>query len=194
MKSIREFNRELFLIEERFFEFDKTKNTVRFYLEYERPSEIFENNARTMTPMITGDFLEAISGAFSLIPNKYKVDIDVAFDDLEGWSEAELSDICRKNLCLRAKVYHRRAQSHNRLAAYMCLTGMVFIVLSVMLGRIWDDSSFLNGFVTYVLDIIATVPFWCAMEIYFIDNKENRIQAINLMRRYGGISCHRKAR
>ena len=78
-------------------------------------------------------------------------------------------------------------------ALYLCLTGVVCILLSIWVNNIWKDESTLRDIVVYVLDIAATVPFWAAMEIYFIDNKERRRRLLDLKKRFAGIEFHSKA-
>jgi len=86
-----------------------------------------------------------------------------------------MEDICRKNILLETKTRNRIAHDHNRLALNLCLTGVIFILLSIWINSIWKEESILRDIVAYVLDIAATVPFWAAIEIYFIDNSERWI-------------------
>ena len=86
-----------------------------------------------------------------------------------------MEDICRKNILLETKTRNRIAYDHNRLALNLCLTCVIFILLSIWINSIWKEESILRDIVAYVLDIAATVPFWAAIEIYFIDNSERWI-------------------
>ena len=180
-------------IEDDFFELDHEQKTAIIRMEYERPGDIIEPSAATKTPRLTSDFIESVIGIFDYLPLKYKLQIQVAFDDMEGYNEEQMEDICQKNLVLETKTRYRDARSHNRLALYLCLTGVVCILLSIWVNNIWKDESTLRDIVVYVLDIAATVPFWAAMEIYFIDNKERRRRLLDLKKRFAGIEFHSKA-
>jgi len=70
----------------------------------------------------------------------------------------------------------------------------MFIVLSVWINRIWESESFAEEIVVYMLDIIATVPFWGAMEIYIIDNRERRRKIFNIRRRFHSIEFSQKGK
>ena len=180
-------------IEDEFFELDHEQNTAIIRMEYEKPSDIIESSTVTKTPRLSGDFVESLIGIFDYLPLKYKLHIQVAFDDMEEYSEEQMEELCQKNLLLETKTRNREARDHNRLALYLCLAGIACILLSIWVNNIWTEESTLREIVVYVLDIAATVPFWAAMEIYFIDNKERRRRLLNLKKRFAGIEFHGKA-
>ena len=190
---MEELGKKYLNIEDDFFELDHEQKTAIIRMEYERPGDIIEPSTATKTPRLTSDFIESVIGIFDYLPLKYKLQIQVAFDDMEGYNEEQMEDICQKNLVLETKTRYREARSHNRLALYLCLTGVVCILLSIWVNNIWKDESTLRDIVVYVLDIAATVPFWAAMEIYFIDNKERRRRLLALKKRFAGIEFHSKA-
>lgn len=192
MGAMREIIRKLETIEEDFFEIDKTTNTAVVRFEYETPEDVFDPTINSKTPVMSSDFLESSKRAIMQVPDKYKIRIDVAFDDLEGWSEDDLADISRKNLLFLLKSSYNASRSSNRLAISLALTGLIFIILSILLGQVWSDGSFFHSMVLYMLDIVATVPFWGAMDICFIENREKRRTVINMARRYDSIVFHQK--
>lgn len=116
--------------------------------------------------MINDDFISEFYNALDYIPQKFKIDVEVTFDDLDGWAEENLKKIIEKNMLLRAKVHRENYISRNKLAGSLCVCGIVFILLSIMISRVWADDSFWKDFALYILDIIATVPFWGAMEFF----------------------------
>jgi hypothetical protein len=179
-------------IEEEFFELDSEQNTALVRMEYEKPSDIIETSAATKTPRMSTGFLEEVIDKFDYLPMKYKLHFRVAFDDMDGYSEEQMKDICNKNLLLETKTRNRIARGHNRLALYLCLIGIVCILLSIWVNNIWTEENTLREIVVYVLDIAATVPFWAAMEIYFIDNSERRRKLVNLRKRFDGIEFRQK--
>ena len=78
-------------IEDEFFELDHEQNTAIIRMEYEKPSDIIESSTVTKTPRLSGDFVESLIGIFDYLPLKYKLHIQVAFDDmhLDGGKHAE---------------------------------------------------------------------------------------------------------
>ena len=192
MKKITDAFRRMKSIEEDFYEIDREGKTAVFRMEYERVSDIIDPNIRTAIPTVTDDFSDAFLGAFAMIPDQYGVRYDIAFGDMEGWTGEALSEVCLKNILLRTKAFHQNTKEHNRLACGMCVTGIAFIILLIMIGRIWSGEGFLREFVLFALDIVATVPFWCAMEICFIDNKENRKRILNMTKRFTSLTVRPK--
>ena len=192
MSIMKDCKKELDSIQEKFFEIDKENKTVLFRLEFERPGELFVENLRAKIPVMTEEFLETIIEHITLVPDKYKCNIDVTFDDFEGWSETELIDICKQNLLLFLKRGNQKEKENNRLAISMAVTGIVFIIISIMVNRMWADDSFLFEIVAFILDIVATVPFWGAMDIYFIENKERRKKIVDVTKRFESITFHQK--
>ena len=179
-------------IENEFFELDPVQNTALIRMEYKKPGDIIEADAVTKTPRMTIDFIEDLIDKVDYLPPKYKMHLIVTFEDMEGYSEEQLEDICSKNLLLETKARNRNAKVHNRLALYLCATGLMFILLAIWIGNIWKEESMLRNIVAYILDIAATVPFWAAMEIYFIDNSERRRKLINLKKRFERIEFRHK--
>ena len=74
----------------------------------------------------------------------------------------------------------------------LCGIGLAFILLSIYIGSVWTEESVAKDIVVYILDIIATVPFWGAMEICIIDNRERRRKLSNIRRRFNTIEFRRK--
>ena len=72
------------------------------------------------------------------------------------------------------------------------MMGLGCILLGAWIGSIWKEESMLRNIVAYILDIVATVPFWAAMEIYFIDNSERRRKLRNLRKRFNRIEFRHK--
>ena len=189
---MKQWKKNFLNIEEVFFKLDHEQKTALIQMEYEKPGDIIESSAVTKTPRMTSDFLEDLINKFDYVPIKYKVHLLITFENMEGYSEAQMVDICSKNILLETKARYRIASDHNRLALYLCATGLVCILLATWIGNVWKEESRLRDIVSYILDIVATVPFWAAMEIYFIDNAERRRKLLNLSKRFKKIEFRRK--
>ena len=189
---MKQWKKNFLNIEEVFFKLDHEQKTALIQMEYEKPGDIIESSAVTKTPRMSSDFLEDLINKFDYVPIKYKVHLLITFENMEGYSEAQMVDICSKNILLETKARYRIASDHNRLALYLCATGLVCILLATWIGNVWKEESRLRDIVSYILDIVATVPFWAAMEIYFIDNAERRRKLLNLSKRFKKIEFRRK--
>lgn len=174
-------------IEHEFYEMDPETRTALVRLEYGKPSDILDPVPARKTPRMTAEFIEGIIGRFDDLPLRYKLRFLVTFEDMEGYTEEQLSDILSKNLLLETKNRNRAAFAHNRLALYLCLAGLSFILLVTWIESVWTEESALRNIVSYILDIAATVPFWGAMEICFIDNSERRRRLMNIRKRFSEI-------
>ncbi len=62
-------------------------------LEYDKVSDILDKNAKTKTPLLSDDFIDWTKTAMEYTPDKHRIDVDVSFKDLEGYSGEELKDI-----------------------------------------------------------------------------------------------------
>lgn len=184
---MKQYYKKYLNIEEEFFELDPEQSTALVRMKYEKPGDIIEHGIVTKVPRLTADFLEDLIGSFDHLPRRYKMRFLITLQDMEGYSEEQMADICNDNLMLETKTRNRIARNHNRLALYLCVTGLICILLAAWIGNIWKEESMLRNIVAYILDIVATVPFWAAMEIYFIDNSERRRTLINLSKRIDGI-------
>ena len=67
-------------IEEEFFTLDKENNIANISLEFNNPSEIFDLNYVTKTPILNDELTEWIYSIFELVPNRYKINLNICFD------------------------------------------------------------------------------------------------------------------
>lgn len=179
--------KELWGLEKEFYEVDDQKMIAYVKLHFAKPSDIFEYAAITKIPLVTDDFMEWLLGSFSYVPDKYKVDISAYFDDFEGYSEEELHHILKKNTEHVAKVQFRESRMFNYLALSLCGVGFVFVGISLLVAYLWKEGGNIRDIVAFLLDILATVPFWAAADIFFVENGAVRKKTRNLMRRFHGF-------
>ena len=161
-------------IEKQFFYFDEEKKVVCLSRAFEAPEEILDLNAHTKTPVMRQDFVEWLTGLFDYVPKKYKLDIEITLRDLGGFSEQELTDICRKNMILERKIQTRKANKQNILAFFLCTTGLSLVLLYIWLESVWISDGAINAVIMFILEILATVPFWGAIDIFLVGNGEQR--------------------
>ncbi len=188
MRRVNEFKN----IEEEFFDLDENEKIASIELSYESPEDIFNQNVMTKTPVMNDDFIDLASKVFEIVPDKYKLDIRVMFDDLGDYNVKELKDICRKNIILEGKREYGSARSQNLLALSLCAVGFFFIIISALLDRVWLQEGLMRKIVAFLLETAATVPFWSAADIYFVENKERRRKNLNFIRRCDSITFYQK--
>ena len=179
-------------IEGEFFELDEEAHLAHVCLQYESPRDIIDGSIVTATPRFSRDFLDRIIDVFDMIPDAYKLDIKVCFDDLDGYSEEELSTINQKNIFLEMRILSENVRRRNRLILSLCALGAFFVFLAFLANACWKTDSPLRDIVLFVLDIASTVPFWGAADIYLVAGKEKRRQVSNLLHRFHSMSFHQK--
>ena len=188
--DLKEKGKKLLSIHEDFFRLDKEAKLARIDLAFDSSSDIFTPAVQSEIPILSEDFITWLFSAFDYLPDKYRLDITVFFNDMEGFSEESLKEIFRKNIMLALRIHAQKAHRQNRLALTLCVTGLVFILASVLLGQLWTEESTVHDIVLSVLDIVATVPFWGAMEIYLVEGSERRKITENITKRFRSISFH----
>ena len=190
--NLKNTGKALMSIHDDFFRLDKEKKLARIDLDFHAPSEIFSSTVQAGTPMMSEEFLTWLFNTFDFIPDRYKLDISVYFSDLEGYSEERLEEIFRKNILLSLRILGQKARRRNRLVLILCMTGLVFILLTAWLNRLWTNEGTVKDIAFFILDIVATVPFWGAMDIYLVEGSERRRTVANIRKRFNSISFHRK--
>ena len=178
-------------IEREFLDLDPDNKIAHIRMVFEKPGDIFYENAAAKIPIIDESFYEGIFQSFDLAPKHYKIDLEVLFSDLEEYDEAELEQIFRKNVKLASVVKLRERKDQNRLALMLCGIGLVFILISIGLEQVPFANETLKSILAYILDIMATVPFWGAMEIYLISNNEQRRFVAEKLLQFHQISFHK---
>ena len=175
-------------LEKEFFDLDDENKIVHLQRNFERPSEIFDLNAFTKTPVMNHEFIEWLTSLFDYVPKKYKLDITVYFDDLEEFNENELGEICRQNILLEMKIQNRKAVRQNKLALGLCGIGILMILIYFSLDFMWGSEGAVKTIIMFVLEILATVPFWGAADIFFVGNGEQRETVRGFKKRFHTIT------
>ena len=111
-KNLKDFEE----IERSFFDIDEEKGQARIYLHFDRPSDMFDANCLSKTPITSDDFDKWLQTAFEIIPKKYQIALDISFDESEGYTPEALEDIFRKNLLLSAKSLSQSIRARDRIA------------------------------------------------------------------------------
>lgn len=174
-------------IEEDFFDIDKEAKIAHVKLNFEKPSDIFDVNYISKLPVLSDDFLEWIGSSFQLIPLKYKIDLTVEFNDLEGWNEEQLSDIFKKNIMFEHRTLKSREKRKNIVAYGLIGIGAILFVAMILINRLWQTDNLLKDVFFYISDIATTVAFWEAMYILLVERGESGFRRKSLAYRFNTI-------
>ena len=184
--------KEILNIRNDFFDLDEEKKIVRITLGYRHPDEIMDENVLTRIPLTNEDFNQRLLASFDYVPRLCRLDLILLFDSLGGHTPEELDSLIRKNILLQARINDQKEKQHSRLGWLLCGTSLLLILLMTFLNARWQGEGTFREIVFYLLDIMATVPFWGAMEIFVIERKERRSAVSNLLRRFHSISIREK--
>ena len=179
--------KEIANIEKSFFDVDDEAKVARITLEFERAEDIFDENYISKTPVLSDDFIDWIGSVFTLVSDKYKIDLTVNFKDMGGYTEDNLSDIFRKNIELELKSRFKENRKRNRVAYGLIFVGVMFFFAMMLINRLWDTESVWKEIFVYISDIATTVTFWEAMTILVVEQKEKRAYIKNLRSRFSSI-------
>ena len=179
-------------IENDFFELDHENKKAHMKLSFSKPSDIFDVNSITKLPVLSDDFNDWIKSSFEYAPRKYKIDLDIGFDDMEGYEEEQLKEIFHKNMLLEGKKNLKQTALKNKIALGLVITGLISLIAMILLLSLWKDGDVAKEIVSYVFDIATTVTFWEAMTILIVENKEKRDLTKNFIRKYDSITFHKK--
>ena len=179
--------KEIANIEKSFFDVDDEAKVARITLEFEHAEDIFDENYISKTPVLSDDFIDWIGSVFTLVSDKYKIDLTVNFKDMGGYTEDNLSDIFRKNIELELKSRFKENRKRNRVAYGLIFVGVMFFFAMMLINRLWDTESVWKEIFVYISDIATTVTFWEAMTILVVEQKEKRAYIKNLRSRFSSI-------
>lgn len=175
-------------IEEEFFTLDKENNIANISLEFNNPSEIFDLNYVTKTPILNDELTEWIYSIFELVPNRYKINLNICFDSLEGYKEEELLDIFEKNILLEYKKLINSQHRQRRIALSFLGSGILVLIITLLLTFLWEDGGVLKEVIAYILDVIVYVVMWEAVTILVVDSGERNFKIKNAIKRFNKIT------
>ncbi len=177
-------------IESEFYDLDAVNKKAKVCLHYDRVEDIIDANAVTKIPVMTSAFEQTLSTAFDSIPKGYKLDLDVAFDDMDGYTSEELDNIFNKNLFRLAKTRFHRRRFRNRIAVGLIILGFVFFVAMMLVKQLWTGNDLWHNVFFYMFDIATTVLFWEAAGILLVEGQESRMRSGRFLGRFADIHFH----
>lgn len=179
-------------IEKEFFECDDEKKIITMKLHFDSPKSIISENALTKIPMLTDDFIDWIKSSLEYAPKKYKIDLDVTFDEMDGYNEEQLKEIFLKNIILEGKKKVRNISVKNKIALGLLVSGLALLVIMILINTFWNTESVGKQICSYIFDILTTVLLWEALAIFIVENIEDVDTYKNLIMKYASISFKQK--
>ena len=147
---------------------------------------------RSKIPILSDDFVEWVTSSFEYTPSKYKIDLDISFNDMEGYDEEQLKEIFFKNMMLEARKTLNQTNVKNKIAVGLIISGLISLISMILLLSLWNNGGVLKEIVSYIFDVATTVTFWEAMTILIVENREKRNLTKNLAKKYDSIRFHKK--
>ena len=181
-----------FEVEREFFDIDDESKRTNFNLEFSSPEDIFDPNLKSGVPALSDDFVEWLKEALEYSPKKYKIDLNVTFDDLGEYTEEELKFIFQKNMMLEYKKMKRNEFSKNRLAYSLIGVGIVLLISTFTILSMWKNIGLIYEIFSYILDIATTVVFWEALTILLVEGRERKFYLKQIITRFDKVVFKKK--
>lgn len=181
-----------FEVEREFFDIDDENKRTNFNLEFSSPEDIFDPNLKSGVLALSDDFVEWLKEALEYSPKKYKIDLNVTFDDLGEYTEEELKIIFQKNMMLEYKKMKRNEFSKNRLAYSLIGVGIVLLISTFTILSMWKNIGLIYEIFSYILDIATTVVFWEALTILLVEGRERKFYLKQIITRFDKVVFKKK--
>ena len=181
-----------FEVEREFFDIDDESKRTNFNLEFSSPEDIFDPNLKSGVPALSDDFVEWLKEALEYSTKKYKIDLNVTFDDLGEYTEEELKFIFQKNMILEYKKMKRNEFSKNRLAYSLIGVGIVLLISTFTILSMWKNIGLIYEIFSYILDIATTVVFWEALTILLVEGRERKFYLKQIITRFDKVVFKKK--
>ncbi len=174
-------------IESEFFDIDHERKIGYIKLKFGKPSDLMDVNCISKLPVFSDEFTSWLTSSMKFIPRKYKLDIDLEFEDMEGYTSERLDEIFHKNVVLAFKNSRKDSKFRNHIAVALIIAGLVFLVGMLVGQQFWIGEGFWRKGFFYLLDIATTVIFWEAATILLVESQERRLRYRNYLMRFGRI-------
>ena len=172
---------------EKYHEVDYENRTIDLELQYEKISDILENDISTKKyPKFKREVLERASEVIDTFPIDFKVNLKLKIDDLEGYKIDEVMDSFKDSLEMFHYATYKEKNKKWILAAIFTIVSVFLLFFKIFAGK--NNMISEDGVVYEVLDIIAWVFLWEAVTVIFLSPGELREISMKLSRRLVSIS------
>lgn len=175
---------------ERYYPIDKEHHLVSVRYHYETAEELMEAPAAEgfQAPLKT-DLFDALQETIAKFPVPYRFHIELAIDDLQGHSPAELVHSFKDSVEMKQISKRLLTRRVLFLSALFVLIG--FFILGVMAlanEQGWFGSGFTAALFEEAVDIVGTVFLWEAATMLFLESSEQSVSDPGIRKRIAVLS------
>ncbi len=140
-------------------------DVATFDVNYKKIDDILDPNFKGQKkPIIYGNFFEDMKRYTSLLPKKYKIEMNINIEDLQGYSLKDVEEIVFDNKNLFFIKRHQTKKNKAVSSIIMLILGTIFFSL-YSIGIKFEWEQILNEFVY----IACWVFYWEAVSIVFLE-------------------------
>ncbi len=174
----------------KYYEVDEERKTAKVVLTYDKVGELLTTDySSSAHPEFNSDILTRVSEVISRIPLGYKIDLQFAINDYEGYQANAIMESFNDAVELRHySVLGERRRNGLRIALLL-VTGIVSLIFMIAGGSAgWFGNDATKDLITEVIDIIGWVFIWEAVSIMFLSPSEERMQSVKLRTHVNSIA------
>ena len=181
------FSHQLDLLE-KYFEVDRENKIIEIKFKYDKPTDALDEEiSSTKKPLFKKEVLETISEYLNMLPTGYKANIDILFDDMEGYNPEEITESLNDYLELNSYQIFRESKKKWLIASLLIFFGIMILVLKINLGMLSLLSDYAKSIFEEVVDIAAWVFIWEAVTVLFLSPSDLLIYGIGLLKKINVI-------
>ena len=185
-----DINQQDIRVLERYYPIDKENYLVSVRFHYETVEELVEAPAAAgFHAPLKPDLFDALQETIAKFPVPYRFHIELAIDDLQGHSPAELVHSFQDSVEMKQISKRLLTRRVLFLSALFVLIG--FFILGVMAlasEQGWFGSGFTAALFAEAVDIVGTVFLWEAATMLFLKSSEQSVSDPGIRRRIAALS------
>lgn len=174
----------------KYYEIDEGKKLVKVKLAYQKASELFTNDFCSKDyPEFSPEILERVSQIIAHIPLGYKIDLQFAIEDYEGYDAKKLLESFNDAIEMSHYSTLSEGKRNGIKIALLLIAGIICLVLkNTGEGAGWFGEGSTKELISEIIDITGWVFVWEAVSIIFLSPSEERARAIRFRTRIDSIS------
>ncbi len=174
----------------KYYEIDEEKKLVKVKLAYQKASELFANDFSSKDyPEFNPEILSRVSQIIAHIPLGYKIDLQFAIKDYEGYEAKKLLESFNDAIEMSHYSTLSEGKKSGLQIALLLIAGIICLVLkNTGEGAGWFGEGSTKELISEIIDITGWVFVWEAVSIIFLSPSEERARAIRFRTRIESIS------
>ncbi len=181
------FSHQLDLLE-KYFEVDRENKIIEMKFKYDKASDAIDDEISSVKkPLFKREILETISEYLNMLPTGFKANVDILFDDLEGYDPKDISESLNDYLELNSFQIFREGKKKWLIASLLVFFGIIILIIKINSGKLNLVSDYGKSIFEEVIDIIAWVFIWEAVTVLFLSPSDLLIYGIGLLKKINVI-------